>query len=198
MVRGMIAIAVATLFALSGLRCHASQEAKVQSKMPSDAGTLVRTTGLVTSQYISAVLLAIQDEIYAGRCAPAFLDIGKSVGQGEKIHQINVYFAPYLKQGMASVIYKFWPFGEVNRMYWIDKSGLAHLAGHPAWDFPPTEPSYLTIYMGDRQLCRLKAEWKRVPLEIEISPSLSRVREAIARQKQRGGDLGFCTGRWRP
>lgn len=198
MVRRKIAVAEVMLLVLSGVWSQAAQEIKVQPRMPSEVGTLVRTTGPVTPQDISAVLLAITDEIYAGGCAPAFLDIGKSVGQGEKVHRINVYFAPSLKQGMASVIYKFWPFGEVRRMYWIDKAGLAHLAGHPAWDFPPTEPSYLTIYLGDEQLCRLKSEWKRVPLDIEISPSSNRIRDAVMRQKQRGGDVHFCTGQWRP
>jgi len=198
MVRTTMVIAGATLLALGGLRCRASQAGRAQPSAPPDQGALARTTGPVTPRDVGAVLLAIADEIYAGGCAPAFLDIGKSVGREGKVHQINVYFAPSLKQGLSSVIYKFWPFGEVNRMYWMDKAGLAHLAGHPAWDFPPTEPSYLTIYMGDRQLCRLKSEWKRVPLDVEISPSRSRIREAAARQKQRGGDVHFCTGRWHP
>lgn len=150
----------------------------------------------VTQKDVAAVLLAIKDEIYAGGCAPAFMDIGKPAGAG--VYQVNVFFGPSFHDGMAWVIYKFWPFGEVYRMYWVDKSGLAHLAGHPAWDFPSTEPSYLTIYMGDRKLCRLKSTWKRVTLDIKISPSAQQIQEAKKRQAKRGGDVDFCRGRWRP
>ncbi len=196
MVRGKIAVAGAMLLALSGVWSQASQQGKAQSRALSEAGTLVRTTGPLSPRDISAVLLAIKDEIYAGGCAPAFADIGKSVGQGEKVHRINVYFEPSLKQGLSSVIYKFWPFGEVKRMYWIDKAGLAHLAGHPDWGFPPTEPSYLTIYMGDRELIHVKSTWERVLLDIQLLPSAERIREAEQRQAKRGGDLHVCRGRW--
>lgn len=149
----------------------------------------------VTQRDVAAVLLAIKDEVYAGGCAPAFMDIGKPAGHGA--HEINVYFSPSFRDGYSWTVYKFWPFGEVYRMYWVDKAGLAHLAGHPDWGFPPTEPSYLTIYMGDSQLCRLKAQWKLVPLDIKINPGEDRVREAVQRQKERGGDLHVCRGQWR-
>lgn len=194
--RGLFAVAGVMFLALSSLKCLASQDARVPPTEPSGAGVLARITGPVTPKDISAVLLAIKDEIYAGRCAPAFADIGKPVGPGEKIHQINVYFELSVRQGLSSVVYKFWPFGEVDRMYWIDKAGVAHLAGHADWGFPPTEPSYLTIYMGDRELCRLKSDWKRVPLDIKISPSLQRIREAEQRQAKRGGDVNVCQGQW--
>lgn len=150
----------------------------------------------VTHTDIDAVLLAIKDEIYAGGCAPVFADIGRSVAHKAHVHQINAYFQPSFHDGHSWVIYKFWPFGQVSRMYWIDKSGLAHLYGNPTWGFPPTEPSMLTIYLGDRELCRMESKWKRVRLDINMAPSAERIREAERRQKKRDGFLHVCRGKW--
>lgn len=193
MTRRALAAAAALLVPISAT-AQISHSQRHQRTVPVLPGAIVRTNGPITQRDITAVLLAIKDEIYAGGCAPLFSDIGKPVGQGK--HEIDAYFRPTLTDGMSSVIYKFWPFGEVNRMYWIDKAGLSHLAGHPTWGFPATEPSYLTIYMSDQELSRAKATWRRVALSINISPSRDRVRQAKQRQIERGGDLHVCRGRW--
>lgn len=180
----------------AALAADSSPQKTQQRGVPSSAAHRAAVVRPVTQHDIDAVLLAIQDEIYAGGCAPEFADIGKEVSGGERTNQINVFFDRSFHDGYSWVIYKFWPFGEVNRMYWVDKEGLAHLAGHPDWDFPPTEPSYLTVYMGDRELIHLKSTWERVPLDIQLSPSAQRIHQAEQRQLERGGNVGVCQGKW--
>ena len=57
------------------------------------------------------------------------------------------------------MIYKLRPIREVCRVFWYNDSGLAILGGHPEWNFPPTEPSYLTVYMDDDQLIQFKHDF---------------------------------------
>lgn len=194
MTRRTLAAAAASLLVPLWVIAQSSHLQRRQRAAPVPPAAIARTTGPVSQGDIAAVLLAIKDEIYAGGCAAMFADIGRPKGEGER--QINVYFQPKLNEGMSSVIYKFWPFGEVVRTYWMDKGGMAHLMGHPRWGFPPTEPSYLTIYIGDHELCHTKSTWTRVPLEIKLAPASQQVREADRRQVERGGDLHVCQGRW--
>ena len=88
------------------------------------------------------------------------------------------------------------------RMFWIDPSGLAKVGGHPEWDFPPTEPSYLTVYMDDGDLCKLKGEWIHARLQIELQPSKEVIAEAMKRQRDRFGKYYVrhrrdCSFSWR-
>ena len=98
--------------------------------------------------------------------------------------------------------YKLLPAGEVMRMFWIDPSGLARVGGHPEWDFPPTEPSYLTVYMDDGDLCKFKGEWIRAKLRIDLRPSKEVIAEAMKRQRARFGKYYVrhrrdCSFSWR-
>ncbi|MGH9758073.1 MAG: hypothetical protein ACRD4M_10075, partial [Candidatus Acidiferrales bacterium] len=74
--------------------------------------------------------------------------------------------------------------------------------GHPQWDFPPTSPNFLTVYMDDDELCRYKRYWPRVNYRVELKPSEQTLREAEARQKIRFGEdyvqhKRYCSFSWR-
>lgn len=142
----------------------------------------------VTERDARAVILAIQDEIYAGGYQGRVLDVGRKVGPDE--YSLRVYVEPtFHKTGVAWVIYKFMPYGEVYRMFDINDNGLAVLYGKPRDGFPSTQPSYLTVYMDDDELCGFKHDWRKYEFEISIVPSEKRVQEAVARQKARVGNV---------
>jgi hypothetical protein len=104
---------------------------------------------------------------------------------------LGVYLNPELKGGNVGwVIYKLMPYGQVLRMYTLRSDGLAVLYGKLSNRFPPTEPSYLTVYMSDDQLCRLEHEWAKYQVRISTSPSPTLLQEAIRRQRARVGGAG--------
>jgi len=155
--------------------------------------TSSRTDERVTPIDAQAVTLAIQDEMYDEGCQGYVADLADE-HQGENTSRMHVYIQPALRTGTGAVgkgegwlIYKFRPLGEVFRLFWFKPGGLVMLGGHPEWNFPPTEPSYLTIYMDDDELCKFKREWLKVSFTIDLKPSQQRLREAIARQKIRWG-----------
>jgi hypothetical protein len=139
----------------------------------------------VTQTDVAALVLAIEDEIYDEGCQGYVHDIA-STGKGNS-YRLPVYVQPALNdQRLGWAIYKLRPMGEVLREFSVDH-GLSYLYGHPEWDFPPTEPSYLTVYMDDDQLCQFKHEWIRTSFTIELPPTEQRVREAAQRQQSRLG-----------
>jgi len=131
-----------------------------------------------------AVVQAIVDEMYANDLQPYVMDIGKEVSRSE--YQVNVYFKPTLNSNRAGwVIYKLLPYGEVLRMFTLRSDGTAVLFGKLRDRFPPTQPSYLTVYMDDDELCQTKREWQKGHFTVELKPSADRVAEARARQQKR-------------
>jgi hypothetical protein len=70
-------------------------------------------------------------------------------------------------------------------LFSIRSDGLAILYGKLRDHFPPTQPSYLTVYMDDDELCQMEREWKKGQFTVELKPSADRVTEARARQKKR-------------
>lgn len=160
-----------------------------------------------------AVVQAIQDEMYDEGCQGWVPDLADQE-KDNNIYQMHVYIPHELgPQGSQAgskesnyntgwLIYKLMPIGEVYREFWFRDDGLAVLGGHPQWDFPPTEPSYLTVYMGDDQLTEYKHDWTRTSFSLELDPAVERLREAAARQKvRRDGDYRAhkrdCTFSWR-
>jgi hypothetical protein len=76
------------------------------------------------------------------------------------------------------------------------------MGGHPEWNFPPTEPSYLAVYMDDDDLIQLKRTWLRANFVISLKPTKDRIGQAAARQKTRMGSdyrphKRDCDFRWR-
>lgn len=160
----------------------------------------VLTSGLkaqqrITPSEVRAVAQAITDEIYDyGYESYGFDYVGKQIAQG--VTSVRVYIEPTLRtgpglgeveEGLGYVIYKYMPFGEVLRLFWFNKKGLAILGGNPELGFPPENPNYLTVYMDDDELCRDKATWLKASFVIRLHPSTERLREAAERQKERIG-----------
>jgi hypothetical protein len=131
-----------------------------------------------------AVVQAIVDEIYVNNLQPYVIDVGREVSRSE--YRLNIYFKPTLNKDNAGwVIYKLLPYGEVYRLFSVRGDGLALLYGKLRDRFPPTQPSYLTVYMDDDQLCQMKKEWGKGDFTVELKPSADRVAEARARQQKR-------------
>jgi len=147
----------------------------------------VKESGPVTEEDAKAIVEAIEDEIYDYNYHPSFMDVGEPAGADRDQHRLTVYIQPHIRNGIAWVIYKLMPHGEVYRMFYIRDDGLAVLHGDPEIGFPPTQPNYLTVYMADEELCRLKAEWLKYYYVIDISPDPGRVQQAMERQKKRHG-----------
>jgi hypothetical protein len=131
-----------------------------------------------------AVVQAIIDEMYANNLHPYVIDVGKELSRSQ--YQLNLYFKPTLnKDNVGWVIYKLMPYGQVYRLFSIRGDGLAIIYGKLRDHFPPTQPSYLTVYMDDDQLCQMEKEWQKGHFEVELKPSVDRVLEAQERQKKR-------------
>src|SRR5580658_83101 len=130
----------------------------------------------------NAVMQAIVDEMYAHHLQGFGFDVGKQVSNSE--YQLNAYFKPTLdRNGEGWVIYKLMPYGEVLRLFTWRNDGLAVLYGKLRDHFPPTQPSYLTVYMDDDELCQLKREWSKEHLAVNLKPSAERFAEALARDR---------------
>lgn len=131
-----------------------------------------------------AIVQAILDEMYVNDLQPETIDVGVEVSPSER--QMEAYFKPSLnKNGEGWIIYKLMPYGEVYRLFAIEPNGLAVLYGRLQNHFPPTEPSYLTVYMDDDDLCRMKKEWGKSYFRVDLKPSSKRIAEARARQEKR-------------
>jgi len=145
----------------------------------------VKEEGPVTPEDQKAIALAIEDEIYDRAVQGYYSDLGGSVGQYKA--RVQFYIEPYIRAGVASLIYKFMPYGEVYRVFWIRDDGLARLDGNPDIGFPPTQRNYLTVYGDDDSLCKRKREWLKFYFVIDVQPTKERIAEAVARQKKRTG-----------
>jgi len=155
-----------------------SQERKASSNEKSDGSQPLSQADK------DAVMQAIVDEMYANDLQPYVMDIGKEVSRSE--YQVGVYFKPTLNSNRAGwVIYKLLPYGEVLRMFILRSDGSAVLFGKLRDRFPPTQPSYLTVYMDDNELCQAKKDWQKEYFSVELKPSEERVSKARARQQKR-------------
>src|SRR4029077_2033282 len=134
---------------------------------------------------INAVIEAIQDEIYDLKLQNDFFGVGPSPKDHRFQVTLNVYFQPEVTEDSRSwVIYKLMPGGEVLRMYEIGRSGRIYLHLKPG-EFRVTQPSYLTVYMDDDELCKIKHEWTKRQFVVDTNPSKEIVAAARARQLDR-------------
>ncbi len=144
----------------------------------------------LTPVQVSAVVQAIEDEIYVRGYYREYFDVGEHLTAYRR--RLPVYIQAELANGRGWVVYKLMPMGEVLRMFYLRKDGLAILHGDPDKGFPPTQPDFLTVYMDDEDLCRLKREWHKAYFVIDTHPSEARLRDAAKRQALRnnGGASG--------
>ena len=137
-----------------------------------------------------AVIQAIEDEIYDWGCQNDEVDfLGSRIGPQE--YRLRVYINPQFQDGRGEVIYKFMPFGEIYRSFWIGSSGLAYLDDTPRQAFGPERPAYKTVFMDDDELCKDKQHWIRAAFIIEEHPAKDRLRQARERQHRRLGELDY-------
>jgi hypothetical protein len=131
-----------------------------------------------------AVVQAILDEMYVDNLQPYVIDVGKELSRSE--YQLNIYFKPTLNKDNAGwAIYKLMPYGQVYRLFSIRSDGLAILYGKLRDRFPSTQPSYLTVYMDDDDLCQMERDWGKEHFTVQLKPSAERLAQARARQKKR-------------
>jgi hypothetical protein len=142
---------------------------------------------------VSAVLEAIQDEIYDYGYQDSFWGFETAVPNGPQA-SFNIYVRPTrvptngchnCLEGV--VIYKYLPFGELFRPFVIDSNRGITLIGSPQYGFSWNKPASPTIYMADEDVIKDKQRWLKVPFSIDLSPSVASCREAAARQKVRVG-----------
>jgi hypothetical protein len=140
----------------------------------------------VTEPDVKALIEAIEDEIYDYGYEGWTVDVSKHLA--DQRYQLNAYVKPVFNdQNLGWVIYKLMPDGEVLRMFSFRTDHLAVLDGNPEEGFRPTQPSYLTVFMDDDDLCQAKREWIKITFEIQLHPSQDRLRQAAERQKRRKG-----------
>lgn len=134
---------------------------------------------------INAAIEAIQDEIYDLKLEKDFFSVGTTTKENRNQEILNVYFQQEVMDDSRSwIIYKLMPGGEVYRMYEIGRSGRIYLHGNPG-EFHVTGPDYLTVFMDDDQLCKLKHDWIKRHFVVNINPSPELVAAARERQRQR-------------
>jgi|SRR5580658_746910 hypothetical protein len=141
----------------------------------------------VTTQITTALVQAIEDEIYVRGYEKKFADVGEPDGPNR--HRLPLYVQPSLKDGRAWVIYKLMPYGEIYRMFYVQSDGLVILHGRPDNGFPPTQPDYLTVYMDDDDLCNYKSHWIKSSFVVDTSVSQDRVDQARVRENKRKEQL---------
>jgi hypothetical protein len=149
----------------------------------------------LTEKQVDNLLLAIQDEVYDYGFEKKFYRVGITTGTGTGLTtEIAVYIRPYLdKGGGGEMIYKEMPYGEILRVFHFQSDGLAILDNDPELGFPITEPSHLTLFMDDDELCKDKRTWIRKTLEIADTPSVPRIVAGAERQQDRVGFSAYLT-----
>lgn len=136
------------------------------------------------------LIQAISDEIYDYGYHNEYYQIGENVGSSEQwISQLHIYVNPTYNSAnnYGEVIYKLMPYGQVYRLFEIGKDGEVHLIGDPDNHFPITQPSHLTVYMDEDDVCRFERTWLKDTFVINVKPSADVLHSAAQRQKKRTG-----------
>jgi hypothetical protein len=135
-----------------------------------------------TDQNIAAIMQAVEDEIYDYGYEEDFTNIGSTGAIGSPT-QVPIFISPVLyNESHGVVIYKYMPFGEVQRRFEIRPDGLAVLFGKPENHFPATQPDTNTLYLNDDDVCSFKQKAIRASFTIDPSVALSRRKEGAKRQ----------------
>lgn len=147
-----------------------------------------------TEQNVAAIVQAVEDEIYDYGYEKDFVNIG-STGAIDSPTEIPIFISPELyDDGHGTVIYKYMPFGEVERRFAFRPDGLAILWGKPINHFPATQPDTNTLYLHDDDVCAFKQRAIRASFTVDPNVSRGRREEAAKRQKVRVGFSQFFEG----
>lgn len=144
-----------------------------------------------TEQNIAAIVQAVEDEIYDYSYEKAFVNIG-STGAIDSPTEVPIFISSELyDDGHGVVIYKFLPFGEVERRFAIRPDGLVVLWGKPLNRFPATQPDTNTLYLQDDDICAFKQKAIKAMFTVDPNVSLARRTDGAKRQKIRVGYSQF-------
>ncbi|QMV17272.1 hypothetical protein GOB94_00025 [Granulicella sp. 5B5] len=144
----------------------------------------------LTSAEIQSVERAIQDEIYDYDYFRSFYQIGENIGTPEHwISRLHVYINPAYDaaDGHGVVIYKLMPYGQVYRLFFLGSKNGVQLDGDPQNKFPITQPSRLTVYMDEDEVCRDERTWTKSFFNIDTAATPAIIEAASKRQKARTG-----------
>ena len=147
----------------------------------------------LTPTEISAVVQAVEDEIYVEGSYTDYYQVAENIGTPRHWKsRVHIYINPEYggefegNDGVGEAIYKFMPYGEIIRLFRLS-NGHVQLIGDPENAFPITQPSHRTIFYDDEAICKLKEKWVKRFFVVDISPSQEMVQEAQRRQKARMG-----------
>lgn len=161
------------------------------------ARTAPRISGVhaLTASDQKAVIQAVEDEVYDYGFEKEFYDIGINSGTPHHwISKVPIYIDPSTdKDGNGRAIYRLMPYGEVFRLFFVRKDGVVVLIGDPDNKFPITEPSKLTVFVDDDEICRMKKQWIRSTIFVDEQPPSQTVMAAVARQEIRTGFSAWKT-----
>lgn len=145
--------------------------------------------GHVTDVQVNAIILAIQDEIYADGYASSYEWLANGFEAGGPDH-VPLYVKPtWDDNGMTWVIYRLLPLGEVRRGVWPVGDGTRmKLSSDPKAGFDPAWYSAAapTAYLNEDGILRDKRTWRRLSFAIDPRPDSDVVRDAARRQAARG------------
>jgi hypothetical protein len=140
-------------------------------------------------QYIPAIIQAVEDEVYDYNYEDKYFLIDDQGAGDTKPAKISIYISKEISgDGDGIATYKLMPYGEVYRLFVVQKDGLVVLLGDPQRRFPPTGGSMLTVYMTDDEVCSF-IQHRATKSYFTIDPDVTkqRLEEAIQRQVKRVG-----------
>jgi hypothetical protein len=127
-----------------------------------------------TAQEVTAIVQAVEDEIYDWGFEKDYTNIGTTGAIGEPT-TVRVFMLPEIDEnGWGGVMYRLMPLGEVVRRVWFNGDGTTILWGNPLNGFPASQPDTKTIYLDDDSICTYKQ--KAIRATFTVDPSVSRAR----------------------
>lgn len=139
---------------------------------------------------ITELKQAICDEIYDYGYYGEFYQIGENLGTPQHwVARVRVYIDPMYNSvdQHGQVIYKLMPYGQIYRLFYIDKDGEITLDGNPQNRFPITQPSRQTVYMDEEDVRQYEQSWMKSSFVVDSAPSTEMIRNAAQRQRIRTG-----------
>ncbi len=149
----------------------------------------------ISAKEMTAVILALEDDIYVNRQQAFFRHSGRAqIGATGEGRVLRLFVEPRINSHRSGrVIYIDEPFGEIIRIFDVQLDGLVVLDSSPAVGFPITQPSHQTSVMEPRKRCNFKSTWLQKRFKVLLSPSKLVVEEAGERQKKRISFWNFNT-----
>src|SRR5258708_26089604 len=126
--------------------------------------------------HIPAIVQAVEDEIYDYDYEGNYFLIDNQGAGDTTPAKISVYISKDIsKDGDGVAVYKLMPYGEVYRLFVVQKDGLVVLLGDPQKRFHPIGGSVLTTYMSDEDICNF-IQQKSVKSYFTVDPAVPKQR----------------------